>query len=176
MLFVSRCQNLESEANPNGGKLNDGGFFYSVSSGGESPAGRAEENGPRSYGSMTYAGLKSLLYAGVKNDDPRVKAAVQWIEKNYTVTSNPGMGDNGLFYYYYLFAKSLDSLNRDYVIAPDGSRHDWRKELAEELFQSQTRNGSWVNSKSNRWMEGDPNLVTAYSLVALNFCSSKKSR
>ena len=29
----------------------------------------------RSYGSMTYAGLKSMIFAGVGPDDPRVKAA-----------------------------------------------------------------------------------------------------
>ena len=39
---------------------------------------------------MTYAGLKSFLYAGVSKDDPRVKAAVEWVRKHYTVTENPG--------------------------------------------------------------------------------------
>ena len=31
----------------------------------------------RSYGGMTYAGLKSMAYAKLTRDDPRVKAAVE---------------------------------------------------------------------------------------------------
>jgi squalene-hopene/tetraprenyl-beta-curcumene cyclase len=51
----------------------------------------------RSYASMTYAGLKSMIYAGLTPDDPRVKAAVAWLAKNYTLESNPGLGDAGLY-------------------------------------------------------------------------------
>ena len=40
---------------------------------------------------MTYAGLKSMMYAGLGKDDPRVKAAWGWIQKNYTVDENPGL-------------------------------------------------------------------------------------
>ena len=34
---------------------------------------------------MTYTGLKTFLYAGVGKDDPRVKAAVDWIRRHYTL-------------------------------------------------------------------------------------------
>ena len=44
---------------------------------------------------MTYAGLKSMIYAGLKQDDVRVKAAVGYIAKNYTVDENPGQGQRG---------------------------------------------------------------------------------
>ncbi len=91
LLFVTRCQNLESPQNttPNAGKVNDGGFFYTTANGGESMAGTDENGGLRSYGSMTYSGLKSMIYAGVSKDDPRVKAALSFLEKNYTVDNNP---------------------------------------------------------------------------------------
>ena len=46
---------------------------------------------------MTYAGLKSFLYAGVGKDDPRVKAAIEWVRKHYTLDENPNMGANGLW-------------------------------------------------------------------------------
>ena len=39
--------------------------------------------------SMTYAGLKSMIYAGLSPDDPRVKAAVDYIKKHYTSTRTP---------------------------------------------------------------------------------------
>lgn len=176
LTFVSRCQNLESEYNtsPAAAKVNDGGFYYNVSAGGASPAGKTKEEGLRSYGSMTYAGLKSMIYAGLTPKDPRVKAAIDWIQKNYTVQNNPGMGDNGLYYYYQLFSKALATLNRPEVKDIKGEEHDWRKELADHLFSLQQENGSWVNSKSNRWFEGDPNLVTAYTLLALKHCEPPK--
>ena len=34
-------------------------------------------------------------------------------------------------------------------------------------MSTQQKNGSWINEGSNRWMENDPILVTAYSLLAL---------
>jgi len=32
---------------------------------------------------------------------------------------------------------------------------------------TQQADGSWINEGSNRWMENDPILVTAYSLLSL---------
>ncbi len=171
LLFVSRCQNLESPYNtsPEAAKINDGGFFYTVSSGGNSPAGETAEGGLRSYGSMTYAGFKSMIYAGLKPDDPRVKAARTWIEKNYTIQSNPGMGDAGLYYYYSLFAKALDVSKVDKIKDATGKEHDWRQELVAHLAGLQADDGSFTN-KNTKWMEGDPNLATTFCLLALAHC------
>ena len=79
--FVSRTQNLDGPHNPLpfAAKNPDGGFYYTPAAGGESQAGTTPEGGLRSYGSMTYAGLKSMIFAGVTPDDPRVKAAVAWL-------------------------------------------------------------------------------------------------
>ena len=45
---------------------------------------------------MTYAGLKSMIHAGLTPDDPRVKAAITSISaKNYTLDENPGLGQSG---------------------------------------------------------------------------------
>jgi squalene-hopene/tetraprenyl-beta-curcumene cyclase len=172
LIFVSRCQNLETEHNttPFADKNPDGGFYYTCAAGGDSPAGKLPNCGLRSYGSMTYSGLKSMIYAGVKSDDPRVKAAVEWIRKNYDLKSNPGgMGSSGLYYYYQVFAKAMDALGEDYFTDAAGRQHDWRRELAEELFNRQKENGSWINEDA-RWMEGDPDLVTSYALLALSYC------
>ncbi len=169
--FVSRCQNLESPHNtsPEAAKVNDGGFYYTVSSGGSSPAGETADGGLRSYGSMTYAGFKSMIYAGLSADDPRVKAARTWIEKNYTVTSNPGMGDAGLYYYYSLFAKALDAAKIEKLVDASGKSHDWRAELVSHLKSLQAEDGSWTN-QNTKWMEGDPNLATTFCLLALSYC------
>lgn len=171
LVFVSRCQNLESDKNttPFAAKNPDGGFYYTPAAGGESFAGKTAEGGLRSYGSMTYAGLKSMIYAGVGPEDPRVKAAVKWIQMNYDVRSNPGMGEAGLYYYLHMFAKALDAVGQPQIVDDKGVKHDWKAEVRAELAKGQRDDGAWVN-KTARWMEGDANLVTAYALLALAYC------
>jgi len=171
LIFVSRCQNLESEFNttPHASKIDDGGFYYTVAAGGSTKAGEEPNGGLRSYGSMTYAGLKSMIYAGLTPDDKRVEAALNWIKKHYSVNENPGMKQQGLYYYYHTFAKSLAVLDLKYLEDNKGVKHDWRKELGEQIISQQRDNGCWFNAQP-RWQEGDPNLATAYALMALHYC------
>lgn len=171
LVFVSRCQNLKTEHNDTdfADKNPDGGFYYTIAAGGSSQAGAEPDGGLRSYGSMTYAGLKSMIYAGVKADDERVKAALEWITKHYTLDENPGMADSGLYYYFHTFAKSLAAVGKPELVDDEGKSHSWQAELVDELAQRQQPDGSWVNSQP-RWLENDPNLVTGYALLALSYC------
>ena len=172
LIFISRCQNLETEHNTTefASKNPDGGFYYTCAAGGETKVeGDLPNGGLRSYASMTYAGLKSMIYAGVGPDDPRVKAAVRWATKNYGLNENPGMGNSGLYYYYHTFAKALAATGLDEIEDADGVKHDWRQELIEELARRQQKDGSWIN-EDDRWMEADPSLVTGYALLALSYC------
>ena len=171
LVFVSRTQNLEGPNNtlPFAAKNPDGGFYYTPAAGGESQAGTTPDGGLRSYGSMTYAGLKSMIFAGLSRDDPRVKAAIAWLSKHYTFQENPGMGDAGLFYYFHTAAKALDVLGDESFTDAKGVVHNWRSELSDAILSKQQSDGSWINSNA-RWMEGDPNLVTGYSLLALTHC------
>ena len=118
---------------------------------------------------MTYAGLKSMLYAGLDKDDFRVQAAMDWISRHYDLDSNPGMGKQGLFYYYHVFGKTMHAIGEPTLTDAEGVKHDWRKDLVEKLAQRQREDGSWTN-EADRWYEGDPNLVTAYSLLAISYC------
>jgi squalene-hopene/tetraprenyl-beta-curcumene cyclase len=138
-------------------------------------ADKTPNGGLRSYGSMTYAGLKSMIYAGVSPEDKRVKAAVTWIQKHYDLKSNPGMGDSGLYYYYHLFAKALDAMNFKTFADANGVQHDWRRELREELIRRQQPDGSWVNT-TTRWMEGEPSLVTGYVLLTFSYCKPEAAK
>ncbi|MCH2200764.1 MAG: terpene cyclase/mutase family protein [Fuerstiella sp.] len=175
--FISRCQNLESEHNSTefGPLINDGGFYYTPAAGGDSKSGTEANGGLRSYGSMTYAGVKSLIYAGLQPDDPRILAATEWIGRHYTLDQNPGMGDQGLYYYFHTFAKTMSAFGNDEFIDAEGRKHDWRTELTERLSDLQNPNGSWINPRAQRWEEGDPHLVTAYCLLALSHCESSLS-
>lgn len=175
LVFVSRTQNLESEYNttPFSSKINDGGFYYTPAAGGTSQAGSNPDGGLRSYGSMTYAGLKSMIYAGVDQNDKRVKAANEWIRRHYSLKENPGMGQQGLYYYFHTFAKALDTMQVKQFKDADGNTHNWRAELVNHLAGLQHENGSWTN-KAERWYEADPNLATAYALLALSHCQPGK--
>jgi squalene-hopene/tetraprenyl-beta-curcumene cyclase len=182
LIFVSRCQNIKGETNdqPWAGKIDDGSFIYTAASGGVTKVDdNLKGDDPRpGYGSMTYAGIKSLIYCGVSKDDPRVKKAYEWIQKHYTVDENPGMPPPrarwGLYYYYHTMAKCLDVLGVDYVVDAKGVKHDWRADLVRALAKRQNANGSWASDA--HWMEADPNLVTGYALMTLSYCRPKASR
>lgn len=172
LMFVSRTQNLEGHGNDteHADDVKDGGFYYSPAAGGSSQAGETPTGGLRSYASMTYAGFKSMIFAGLTQDDPRVAAALSFIRQNYSLETNPGMGDAGLFYYYHTFAKALAAGKIDILDDASGTPHVWRDELVKVLSDTQLDDGSWVNKTNERWMEGNRNLVTAYALLALDYC------
>ncbi len=170
LTFISRCQNLE-QTNDQNWASNDpqvkGGFVYTA---GESKADDVKTSDGRvalrSYGSMSYAGLLSMIYAKVSADDPRVIAVMEWLGKNYTLKENPGLGLQGLYYYYHAMAKALTAANVDQFKLADGSTVDWRKELGGAILSQQRENGSWVND-NGRFMESNAVLVTAYNVLAL---------
>jgi squalene-hopene/tetraprenyl-beta-curcumene cyclase len=188
LVFVSRCQNLKSEFNDQAwaGKINDGGFVYNPASasdegrgntakaGGSAKAKAAtSDGGLRSYAGMTYSGLKSMIYAGLAQDDPRIKAAINYIKNHYTLEENPGQGQRGLYYYYQTFAKAMALVGKPTITDSTGKEHDWRRELIAALAKRQSDNGSWVN-RDDRFMEGDPNIVTSYGILALYAAWQKK--
>lgn len=121
----------------------------------------------RSYGSMTYSGLLSLVYANVDKEDPRVKAAQDWAAKHWTLDENPGQGPEGLYYFYLILTKCLDAFGDDLITLPDGTQVAWREAVIRKILSLQTPEGFWVNT-SNRWWEADPCLVTSYTLLALD--------
>ena len=174
IIFIQRCQMLgESNDQPFAKGSTEGGFVYSPAGGGESKAETVDVDGRtelRCYGSMTYAGFKSLLYAGLKHDDRRVQAALGWIRRHWTLEHNPNMPDQrskeGLFYYYHVFGRALAAWGEPVLTDQSGRDHPWRQELVEHLAHLQKPDGSWVN-EADRWMEGLPSLTTAYALLAL---------
>src|SRR5262245_29422232 len=191
IVFLQRCQRIEKGAG--GAAINDmafakgsrqGGFIYSTSEnkdkigGGQSFAGAMEEtlddgtkaSRLRSYGSMTYSGFKSYIYAGLTRDDPRVHAAMGWISHNYTLEENPGVGTDGLYYYLVVFARAMSAYGQPTIAAvkSDGTteQRNWARDLTERLAKLQNEDGSF-KSVDDRWMENDPVLITAYSLIAI---------
>jgi squalene-hopene/tetraprenyl-beta-curcumene cyclase len=176
--FISRCQNLpgeEANDQPFAKKTTEedkGGFTY-IPIDFDENRHKTAAGGLRSLGAMTYGGLKSFLYAGVSKDDPRVKGALGWIRKHYTLDENPGMGTAGLFYYYHTFAKAMAALGDDEFTDSADKKHDWRKDLFEALKKRQNKDGSFTNKGDRVFGEGDSNLATAFALLSLSYCEKK---
>jgi squalene-hopene/tetraprenyl-beta-curcumene cyclase len=177
LVFISRNQNL-SETNKMAYAQegpDDGGFIYSTvtdddlatpqSKAGPGPGGK----GLRSYGSMTYTGFKSLLYAGVDRRDPRVRGAYDWIRTYWRLDSNPNMpqaqSTEGLYYYYRVFAKALRAWGEPTITDTDGVEHNWREELIDALAERVNDQGHWAGDP--RWREAHPTLATWYAVTAL---------
>ncbi len=169
--FLQSCQNLPShnkEPWVSGDEKNLGGFVYYP---GHSMAGsNVLANGKvalRSYGSISYAGLLSFIYADMAGDDPRALAVVDWLNKNFTLEENPGMGPQGLYYYFHTMAKALTVAKINEVAGKD-----WREPLALRLLNLQKNDGSWQN-ENNRWWEKDSALVTSYAVITLRLLHAR---
>jgi squalene-hopene/tetraprenyl-beta-curcumene cyclase len=156
--FIERCQN-RSESNDQVWASDDGGFVYYP--------GNSKAGGTRSYGTMTYAGILSFIYANVDKSDDRIQAAVRWIKDNYTLEENPPIGAQGLYYYYHTMAKALSIYGEPVITDSNGIQHNWYEELARKLLELQKPEGYWINEE-DRWMEAMPILTTTYAILALS--------
>jgi squalene-hopene/tetraprenyl-beta-curcumene cyclase len=187
--FVRKCQN-NSEVNQDPDFLaalrqkgmsigSDGSLYYTpVADGAVQKAGTrriADRETIVGYGSMTYDGIKTYIYAGLRRDSPEVKTAVDWIRRNYSVEAHPGFPfdpeklthQRGLYYYYFTMARALDACGERPLVTPDGRPRDWPVELGEQLLKTMRVSKAWLN-ENPAWYEGDPVLVTGYVLGVLD--------
>ncbi|MCC6677640.1 MAG: hypothetical protein IT436_10895 [Phycisphaerales bacterium] len=191
IIFLQRVQ--MAERSRDGTPINDmdyargskqGGFIYATSVNkdqvgiGQTNAAMIEEtlddgtkvSRLRAYGSMSYSGFKSYLYAQLPRNDPRVTTALDWMQRNYTLEENPGVGTDGLYYYFVVFSSGLAAWGEPTIdtIKPDGTKEtrDWRADLVKRLAELQEPDGSF-KSVDDRWMEDNKVLITAYALWAL---------
>ncbi len=182
LVFISRTQATEAEQLPWAKGRTDGGFIYSMGfnkihnfygeSEGPDTTDRDGNEILTTYGSMTYAGLKSLLFADVKKDDPRVQAALRWITANYTLDVNPGLNNAQGLYYYYTPSPAPNAYGEDTITDVKGVKHEWRQEFEAAMAAHQNADGSFVNP-ADRWMESNPVLVTSYVVLALQDARGK---
>lgn len=169
--FLQNCQNLPSHNHADWVSQDPkdrGGFVYypGYSMAGGVTNAQTGRVALRSYGSMSYGGLLSYIYARLDKDDPRVLAVLDWLRTNYTLAENPGLDQQGYFYYLHLVTKALTAAGLDKLKLAGGREANWRTEVAARLLKLQKPDGSWVNSEP-RWWETDPILITSYSVMTL---------
>jgi squalene-hopene/tetraprenyl-beta-curcumene cyclase len=160
IVFLQRTQN-NSEVNRQEWAKNDGGFVYYPG------FSYSSEGATASYGSTTYAGAMSYVWANVKKDDDRVKAVLRWVRDNYTVDENPGMGQKTVYYYYMVFAKALQAAGEPVIVDAKGRSHNWREDLGRKLLSLQHKEGYWVNSEDKAELQDNKVLVTAFTMQAI---------
>jgi squalene-hopene/tetraprenyl-beta-curcumene cyclase len=133
-----------------------------------SPGDRTDDAFLTRRNQLTYAQFKSLLYAGLTPDDPRVRALLLEARTDFSLHSNPLYGQpHGQFYYYFVLSKTLHASGQDALIDAAGTCHNWRSELATRLVALQSSDGSWINTQSDYWLENNPVLVTTYCVLTL---------
>lgn len=124
----------------------------------------------KSYGSITYAGLLALVYCDIDRTDPRVRSTLDWAAKHWTLDENPGVGDQGLYFFYNVISRSMSATELDAIPREKGGEIDWAHEVITKVSSLMREDGSWVN-KNGRFWENDPVLSTAYSVLALEFAA-----
>lgn len=180
LAFVEKMQVKPND--PNTSPEDIGGFLYKRENGtpptppsnGTSPQKTTLSSGKRpplrSYGSITYSGLEAMIFAQVSRSDPRVVSAIDYARRHWTVDENPGMGQQGIYYYYTIMARALSLLDINELPAIDQTSPSirWRDELIEKVLSLQKANGSWSNA-NNRFWENDPVLSTSYAMLTLEY-------
>jgi len=181
LTFVKKCQNFNDDPDKTDPQFDDGGFFFMPADALQNKAGLAGKDRLgrvryNSYGAMTGDGLRALLQCGLKPDHPRVVAAKKWLQKNFSVKTNPGTfeknreGLRGATYYYYLWSIA-HALTRLGIVELETSRGKikWAELMADELIKRQKNDGSWVNRFTDA-KEDDPLLSTPWAVTTLAIC------
>ncbi len=108
------------------------------------------------YGSMTATGLWALRACGVSTEDSQIQSGVDWLEKYWSLTRNPGC--NSWLYYYLL------SLQRFCDIPPKLKTlagHDWYDEICRMMVARQHPDGRWHGAESDF-------LATCFAVMTLS--------
>jgi squalene-hopene/tetraprenyl-beta-curcumene cyclase len=130
----------------------DGGFYFSAVNPEINKAGNSS-SGFASYGTATADGVLALRAAGVDDEDPRIKKALDWLGRHHQPDRAPGFEETGQkwagglrFYYAHEISRVLPQLPVE--------------------LPHQGEDGSFRN-EVNLVKEDDPMIATAFALYVL---------
>ncbi len=153
----------------------DGGWGY------EPPAVGKPRLRAASYGSLSAAGVASLIICGEKTigqDEPEVPGkksdaqlareavdkGVRWIAGHYSTTQVPqwawGNTEDWLFYYLFCLARVGDGTGLKYF-----DRNEWYADMAASILGLQQGDGSWSTGNGNEDKEAV--IRTSFAILAL---------
>jgi squalene-hopene/tetraprenyl-beta-curcumene cyclase len=92
---------------------------------------------------------------------------LDWLHAHYSLDENPGMGQEGFYYYLHLMTKALVAANVQELTTNDGKKVDWKAAVAQRLIGVQNGDGFWLNDEGG-FMENDKVLVTSYGVLTLD--------
>jgi len=181
LIFLERCQNFSDDPKARDARYDDGGFYFIPNDPLQNKAGTAGkdkfgETRFNSYGTMTADGLRALIRCGLPIDHPRVVAARNWLEANFTVKTNPGnfttdrevLREATYYYWCWAVAHAFLGLRREQG-QPSPTEPEWAEALGEELIRRQKPDGSWINRYTDA-KEDDPLVATPWAAAALAIC------
>ena len=174
LAFLARCQNFATDGSD---PPDDGGFFFAIDDPVRNKAGTAGRDAAgheryRSYGSATCDGVLALAACGLAPDDPRMRAALAWLQRHAAGARHSGewpaprADEREALRYYHAqaFAAVLALAEKSAPLA------DWagaqRRALTAELLASQRPDGAWEGTRPNSF-EDDPLVATAFAMSAL---------
>ena len=140
--------------------------------------GAGDENGS---GSMTCAGIASLIIAGADQDSPevgvnnvvrccgqtddqlgRVRKGLNWLAENFSVEFNPQERSSWHFYYLYALERVGRMTGQRFI-----GNHDWYREGASVLLSQQDAQFGQFSSRST-FESNEPVINTAMALLFLS--------
>ena len=142
--------------------------------------------GDRGYGSMTAAGIGSLVIVSDKihdadatvegerilccgrrgRDDSVLERAIDWMGRNFAVTQNPG---KNVWRYYYLYAMERAgrlTARRFFHNPHTGDAYDWYREGAAALLRDRGALRDFWRGRAPA--ENDPQIATSFALLFLS--------
>jgi squalene-hopene/tetraprenyl-beta-curcumene cyclase len=180
-VFMERCQNWSSDSALHDPQFDDGGFYFILEDPIRNKAGvvGTDTRGQTrfaSYGSATADGLRGLLACGLTAEQPRVKAAVDWLGQNFSATEHPGgyaaeRRHARMAVYYYYSASVAQALHRIEMAGYGGEPHwaPWATTISLALLAKQRMDGAWSNPVVDV-REDDPLVATPLAMRALVEC------
>lgn len=166
LAYLERCQASAEVNQAEWAKTaKDGGGRYNEK-------GLTQNKAGVSTGALSYSLLTSYLILELPANDPRMVAINGYVAAHYSLDEHPGLGADGLYYYYAILGKALvlhsKATGNHTLKTADGVEHSWAQELGAKLKSLQQKDGSFVNAKSGKYWESDPVLCTSYAVLALS--------
>ena len=147
----------------------DGGFYASTVTVGLNKGGAIDDASGLtyypSYATTTCDGVMTLLAAGVRADDERVRAAAEWLSEHTDLTVVEGIPENPsgwqhVMFYYHLLVRSEAN-------AALGVEGTWSADMLTLLLDRQLPDGSFSNPMGSLNKEDDPILASTMVVGAL---------